>query len=101
MRIKNAWLVDQAGIAADPSNKYVVTLQDNAGSPVSYASVDTHTSAAVALTQLPLVLTTPVGDTTNQPEADVPAGTMLNVKLTKTGTVTTTDAVLLIEWYPL
>lgn len=98
-RIKNVWLVDQAGIASDGTNKILFTLQD--GSAVAYASQTTNGHAAVALTPLLLPLSTPVGDVANQPEADVPAGTILNVNVDCSGTVTTTKAVLIVEHYPL
>lgn len=100
-RIKNVHLINQAAIAADPTQHVVVTLQSNAGSPVSYAAVDTKDSAAVANTPLALVPTTPVGDLANQPEVDVPAGTTLNVRAVTAGTAVTTLAVVQIEWYPL
>ncbi len=104
-RIKNVYLADQAGIAASASNYVGVKLQDNAGTPIVYASADTQ-AGAVALTQYPIALAAGGGsgldaDQVTAPEVDVPAGTMLNVKLTATGTVTTTKAVLIVEYYPL
>lgn len=98
-RIKNVWFVDQAGIALNAGVHAVITLQDLSANP--FAAVDTANSAAVANTPLPLIPTTPVGDTANQPEIDVPAGTMLNVKVVTASTAVTTLAKLLIEWYPL
>ena len=100
-RIKNVWLADTTGVSKSSSNYLTVTLQDNAGSPVSYAAVATSAAALVAVTPLAMALTTPVGDTANQPEADVPAGTMLNVKVAGTGTAVTTNSKVIVEWYPL
>jgi hypothetical protein len=103
-RIKNVYLADQAGIAASGSNWIDVKLQDNS-TPVVYAEGNTKAGIA-ALTQLPIALAAGGGsgddvDSASQPETDVPAGTMLNVALTKTGTVTTTAAVLIVELYNL
>lgn len=100
-RIKNVWLVDKTGITKSSSNYLTATLQDNSGSPVPYAAIATSGQAAVALTPLALALSSPTGDTTNQPEADVPAGTMLNVAIAGTGTAVATNQVVLVEWYPL
>lgn len=100
-RIKNVWLVDKTGITLSTSNYLTVTLQDNSTAPVAYAAIATSGVAAVANTQLAMPLSTPVGDTSNQPEADVPAGTMLTVKVAGTGTAVATNQVVLVEWYPL
>lgn len=100
-RIKNVWLVDQAGITLSASNYETITLQDNSSSPVAYASVATSAAAAVANTQLALALSSPTDADTNHLEKEVPAGTMLNVQAIGTGTAKLTNASLLIEWYPL
>lgn len=100
-RIKNVWLINGAAIAANGTNHVAVTLQDNSGTPVSYASADTSAAAVVANTQYALALTTPVGDTANQPEADVPAGTLLTAKAVGAGTAVLTNAVVMVEHYPL
>lgn len=103
-RIKNVYLADQAGITKSNSNYQVVKLQDNASSPVAYATVATSDSAAVANTQLAAVLNvvaSSLDDTdVNHLEKDVPAGTMLNVSCVGTGTAVLTKAKLIIEFYP-
>ena len=99
-RIKKVHFIDSIGIVKNNSNRLSVTLQDNAGSPVSYAAVNTSDNAAVAVTPLELVLSTPVGDP-NQYEVDVPAGTTLNVKVLGVGTAIPTLAQVQVEWYPL
>lgn len=100
-RIKNVYFVDQLGIAKSSSDYQTITLQDNAATPVPYAAVATSSAASVVNTQLAMPLTTPVGDTANQPEADVPAGTMLNIALVGTGHAVLTKAKVIVEWYPL
>lgn len=100
-RIKNAYLVDQAGVAASGTNYSTVTLQDNSSAPVAYAAVATSATAAVANTQLPMVLVGNDSDSANNPEKDVPAGTMLNVKVVNTLAAALTRAVVIVEWYPL
>lgn len=100
-RIKEVRVADRLGITKSSSNYVTFTLQDNSGSPVAYAAAATSDNAAVAVTPLLMPLSTPVGDVTNQPEADVPAGTTLNVSIAGTGTAVLTDAVLMVEWYPL
>lgn len=102
-RIKNAYLVDQAGITKSNSNYQIVTLQDNSSSPVAYASVATSDSAAVANTQLALQLSVQADDSAQavSQESDVPAGTMLNVANAPVGTAILTKAVLVVEHYPL
>ncbi len=99
-KIKNVWLIDQAGVTKSSSNYHTITLQDNASSPVAYAAIATSASAAVALTPLALAYTSD-SDSANSPEITVPAGTMLNVNCVTTGSAILTDAELLIEWYPL
>ena len=98
-RIKRVWFADTTGIVKSTTNYITAILQDL--SSVSYAKVATSDSAAVANTQLAMPLTTPVGDTTNDPEADVPAGTMLNLSIAGIGTAVLTNSVCLVEWYPL
>lgn len=98
-RIKRVWLADRAGIAKSTTNYQTVILQDT--SSVAYAHAATSDNAAVANTVLSMPLSTPVGDTTNDPEADVPAGTQLNLSIAGTGSAVFTDAVCLVEWYPL
>jgi hypothetical protein len=101
-RIKNAWLVNSLAITKSNSNHLGITLQDNAGTPVVYATVDTSDTAAVAATPLPLNYTNSDSDSNaGQAELDVPAGTMLNVLLAGVGTTVPTLATVLIEWYPL
>lgn len=100
-RIKNVWIVDQAGIALNGSNYESIQLQDNSSSPVAYASIATSAVAAVANTQLALNLLSPTDADTNHLEKEVPAGTMLNVQAIGTGTAKLTNASLLIEWYPV
>lgn len=101
-RIKNVWLVDQNGIAASTSNWINAILQDNSGSPVTYASANTK-AGVTALTQFPLALSGNDSDSSQavSQERDVPAGTMLNANLVATGTVTTTKAIMVVEHYPL
>jgi hypothetical protein len=98
-KIKNIWLVDQAGISEDPTQHVQVTLQDTSGSPVSYGTVDTANGAALANKPLQVPLATP--DDTDADEEDIPAGTQLNVKAQTFGTAVLTKAVLLVEYYPL
>lgn len=98
-RIKNVWFVDQAGIAKDNTQHATLILQD--GSAASYATLDTSAVAAVANTPLAMTYTASAGSDANSPELDVPAGTMLNINIVNHGTAIQTDAVLLIEWYPL
>ena len=98
-RIKNVYFIDQAGIAKSSSNHLLVQLQD--GSANAYAAIDTSGVAAVANVALGMPLTTPVGDVANNPEADVPAGTQLNIKLLGAGSGAPTLAGVLVEWYPL
>lgn len=101
-RIKNVWYVDQAATAKNASNHLVLTLQDNAGSPVAYATADTTDNAVVALTPYALAYTNDSGDSNaGQKEKDVPAGTMLNFKVVGAGTAVSTLAIALVEWYPL
>lgn len=100
-RIKNVYYIDQVGIATSASNYLAVTLQDNSSSPVAYAAINTSGVAAVVNTPLAMPLSTPVGDTVNNPEADVPAGTQLNIKLLGHGSGVPTMAGVLVEWYPL
>ena len=100
-RIKRVDFVDQAGVASNSSNKLSIQLQDNAGSPVAYASISTFGNAAVALA--PLSLTKKAAVQTAEDgsgELEVPAGTMLNLSIVGSGTAVTTSAVALIEWYP-
>ena len=101
-RIKEIRIADQLGIAADNTNYMTFVLQD--ASATSYASYDTraaHEGALVANVSKKMTLTSPVGDTTNQPEVDVPAGTELSLVVTAHATVTTTLARVQIEMYPL
>jgi hypothetical protein len=100
-RIKNVWIVDQAGITVSASNYETLTLQDNSSSPVAYAAIATSAVAAVANTQLAMVLSSPTDADTNHLEKEVPAGTMLNLQAIGTGTAKLTNASLMIEWYPL
>lgn len=100
-RIKGVWFIDQAGIAQSASNFETITLQDNSSAPVAYAAVTMSAVAAVVNTQLAMALSTPVGDVANNPEADVPAGTLLNVKCVGTGTAKLTNAICVVEWYPV
>ncbi len=101
-RIKNVWLVDMTGIAKNATHHVQITVTDNAGSPVTYASVDTADNAAVAKTPLALVLSENDSDSSQavSQERDVPAGTMLLVKAQTFGTAVLTKAAVLIEWYP-
>ncbi len=116
-RLKAAYLIDQAGVVADNTNYLTMTLQGLEASPVVYGSWDTRAANQGALTantaaQLTLgggtVLGatsgaqagTVIGDSTN-PEVDVPAGNSMVFKIVKGGTVTTTAAVLQLEYYPL
>ena len=116
-RLKAAMLINQAGVTADPTNYLVLTLQDVGATPGVYASFDTRAANQGALTALVpaamtlgggtilggtagAVATTVLGDTTN-PEVDIAAAGKLMVKITANATVQLTDAVLLIEFYPL
>ena len=100
-RIKNVWLINGAAVSKSNSNYLALTLQDNAVSPVAYAASATSDNAVVANTQYALALSTPVGDVSNNAEADVPAGTLLTAKVVGTGSAVTTNAVLMVEHYPL
>lgn len=101
-RIKHAYLSDQAGIVSNTSNKIAILLQDNAGSPNAYASVNTFGNAAPALGVVELTKLAAFKATDdNSGELEVPAGTMLNVNLVGSGTAVTTSAVLIVESYPL
>ena len=99
-RIKAVHFIDTTGIVASSSNYLNLALQDNAATPVAYAAGNTKVGIA-ALTQLAVALSNPVGDTANNPEADVPAGTMLNLKLDGFGTALPTNGKVQVEWYPL
>src|ERR1700679_350336 len=57
-RIKNVYLVDQAGLSAtgDTTDYFILTLQDNSATPIAYAVVSTSGIAVAALTQIPGVL---------------------------------------------
>lgn len=101
-RIKEVRYIDQAGLAADNTNFLQISLQDGASNVV--ASLDTraaHDGALTALVSKVMALAAPVGDTVNQPEADVVAGTDLKIVVTKNGTGVPTLGQLQIEWYPL
>lgn len=101
-RIKEVRYIDQAGIVADNTNFLQLSLQDL--SAVPYATLDTraaHDGALVAMTPKVMQLSSPVGDIANQPEADVPAGTALQIVVTKNGTAVPTLGRLQIEYYPL
>jgi hypothetical protein len=104
--IKNVWLVNTAAISKDNTNHVTVQLQDNAGSPVAYASADTSDNAVVAVTQYALALQAGGGtginsDSATQHELDVPASTQLNVSVISAGSAKLTNGVLVVEWYPL
>jgi hypothetical protein len=112
-RIKNVYLVDQAGLSAtgDTTDYFTLTLQDNSATPVAYAVVTTSGSAVVVNTQFPTAGgtlkvggglafdTQPAGADNSGPtattggldadqvggsEVDVPAGTMLNLNVVGT-----------------
>lgn len=102
-RIKNVYLVDQAGITKSNSAYQRIVLQDNAGTPNAYASVATSDSAAVANTQLAFQLSEQDDNSLQaiSQERDVPAGTMLNLSLVGVLGAVLTKAVVIIEWYPL
>lgn len=100
-RIKGVNIINGAALSKDNTNHVTFTLQDNSSSPVAYAAFDTSSAAFVAQTPVAMTLSTPVGDTTNQPEADVPAGTTLGMLVVGHGTGITTLAVACVEWYPL
>lgn len=102
-RIKNVWVIDQAGIAADNANFLQLSLQSLDGSIV-YATYDSRAAnqgAIVANTPKLLALVNPVGDLANQPEVDVLAGSNMVLVVTKNGTAVPTLAKVLLEWYPL
>lgn len=101
-RIKNVWYIDQAGVPADNVNFLQISLQTLAA--VAVATLDTRAAnqgALTAMTPKLMPLSSPVGDVANQPEADVLAGTTLQVVVTKNGTGVPTLGKLQIEWYPL
>ena len=105
-RIKNVYFANNGAISKDNANHMAVALQDNAGSPVAYAKADTSDAAVVANRQYALTLQAGGGaglntDSATQQETDVPAGTMLNAKVTGLGTAAPTNGVVIVEWYPL
>lgn len=116
-RLKEVRLIDQAGVAASNSNYLIVTLQDVSANPNVYASYETKAANQGALTALTpalmtlgggsvlgstagAVATTVLGDSTN-PEVDIAAGASLEIAIVAGGTVTFTDAVMQLEFYPL
>jgi len=58
------------------------------------------TPYSLALTTPDVTLEDPTAPAA-QEEADVPAGTMLNASITGLGTAVSTNACLIVEWYPL
>jgi hypothetical protein len=127
-RIKNVYLVDQLGFTGTTADYFTLTLQDNATTPVSYASGAVK-AALAALTQTSLALASGGGtafdaapasgqtdysntlssggedeDQVGGFETDVPAGTMLNVKIAGTASaahLVLTNAIVLVEFYNL
>jgi hypothetical protein len=101
-RIKNVYLVDQVGVAKSNTDHVTLTLQDNSSSPVAYAALDTSAAAAVALSPLAFTLSVQSDDSSQavSQEEDVPAGTMLNLKVVGAGVGHLTNAIALVEWYP-
>lgn len=102
-RIKEVRFINQAGIAADNTNYLQLSLQDISASPV-FATLDTRAAnqgAVTAMAPKALALVGAVGDTANQPEVEVPAGSTLQLVVTKNGTGVPTLASLEIELYPL
>ena len=55
-RIKNVYFANNAAVAKSGSNSLTLQLQDNAGTPVAYASACTSAAAVVQNTQYPLAL---------------------------------------------
>ena len=117
-RIKNVWIVDQAGVNAtgNTTDYFAFTLQDNSATPIAYAAFTTSGTSLAALTQSAAFTLKNGGgqafdatpgldsDSATQLEVDVPAGTMLNLNIV--GTTSAQHKVLtnmsaLIEWYPL
>lgn len=112
-RIKQVYLVDTALFAVSGSNYLTASLQDNSATPVVYATGNTKLGVA-ALTPLAIPLAAGGGqafnsssttgldsDDTSNPETDIPAGTMLNVKIVSTGTQAMVNGMMVVEWYPL
>lgn len=116
-RIKNVYLASGAAINAtgNTTDYFTLTLQDNSATPIAYATVTTSGTSVAALTQLKGVLNAGGGqafdaspgldsDQATEPETDIPAGTMLNVKVVGTASAQNkvlTNAVFLVEFYPL
>jgi len=107
-RIKFVDLLDQAGISASNSNYLLFSLQDSSSNV--YATYDTRAAGQGAVTANSAAqFAIPSPDLTNdspytpvaEEEIDVPAGTQLNLVITANGTVTTTKALLQLEYYPL
>jgi hypothetical protein len=107
-RIKLAHLIDQAGISASNSNYLQFSLQDLSSNV--YATYDTraanegalvaNTPGAMTLSSPDVVLEDPSAPLSQQ-EVDIPAGTSLVLVITAAGTVTSTKALIQIEYYPL
>lgn len=90
-KLVSAKLVDQAGIVADPANYISVALKIGA---TQIASVDSRTAnqgALVAQTPKDLVIT----------QDTIPAGSTLLLDYQETGAVGMTNAILVLEFYPL
>ncbi len=99
-RIKNAWLVDQAGLPVSGVNYVGVRLKDLAAN--IYCLGDTQLgSPALTPTLIPLSEDDSDSVAPISEERDVPALTMLNVELTMHGTGSLTDAILVLEFYNL
>lgn len=102
-RIKNVHVIDQAGVAADNTNFLQVSLQDLSGNV--YASYDTRAANQGALTAMTpgacLKNTTYTHNGLTTGELEVPAGTTLQIVVTKNGTGVPTLATLQVEGYSL
>lgn len=115
-RLKNVYVVDQLGNSSSTTDYFTFSLQDNSPTPIAYASFTSSGLALAAVTQSPPFALLAGGgqafdaapgldaDSATQPETDIPASTMLNLKITgvhSAGNKVLTNAVMVLEYYPL
>lgn len=98
-RIKNVYLLNQAGIAADNTNYLQLSLQTLAA--LEYATLDTRAANDGAVTAMTPKALTQVSAQKVNGELELPAATALQLVVTKNGTGVPTLATLAIEWYSL